>query len=161
TVIFRRRGKAAATDRRCDGEPELRALQFDRAVQLRACALLLRDEARSLVIQHAVGRVVHFERRKDVLAEIILEYLARYDLDQPADHIGARAVVPAFAGIEQQRPAEWETIAGVRREIAPDRAGEGIGQSGRVRQEMPDGCRSGWRPQAIVAGRGVEGFDDL
>jgi hypothetical protein len=49
----------------------------------------------------------------------------------------------------------------MRLEIAPDRAGERIGQSGRVGQEMADGRWPRWRAKAIVAGRRVEGFDDL
>jgi hypothetical protein len=77
-----------------------------------------------------------------VLAEIILELLAGHHLDQLADDIGAGAVVPALARIEQQRPAERIGFAGARLEIAPDRAGERIGQAGRVRQEVFDGRRS-------------------
>ena len=105
-VVISGRCEAAAADRRRDGEPELRLLQFDGAVHARAAALLLRDEARPLCLRHVVGRVIHLERGKDVLAEIILELLAGHHLDQLADDIGAGAVVPALARIEQQRSAE-------------------------------------------------------
>ena len=119
------------------------------------------DEARPLCLRHVVGRVIHLERGKDVLAEIILELLAGHHLDQPADDIGAGAVVPALARIEQQRPAERIGFAGARLEIAPDRAGERIGQSGRVRQEVPDGRRSRCRAEPVGAGRRVERFKDF
>ena len=114
-------------------------MPFNGAIHARAAALLLRDQARRFRFRHVVGRVVHLERRKDVRAEIVLELLPGDDLDQPADDIGAGAVVPALAGIEQQRPAEREGFPGARLEIAPDRTGECVGQSGGVCEEMPDG----------------------
>jgi hypothetical protein len=136
-------------------------LQFNGAVHALAGALLLGDKARPLCLRHVVGRVVHLERGKDVLAEIVLQLLARHHLDQPADDIGAGAVVPALAGIEQQRSAERIGLAGARLEIAPGRAGERIGQSGRVRQEVSDGRRSRGRAKPVVAGRRVERFEDF
>src|SRR6185437_16844473 len=160
-VVISGRSEAAATDRRRYGEPGLRLLQFDRAVHTIAGALLLRDDARPLGLRHIVGSVVHLEWDKDVLAEIILELLAGHRLDQLADDVGRGAVVPALARIEQQRAAERIGFAGVRLEIAPDGASERIGQSGRVRQEMPDGRRLRCRTDLVVAGPGVEGFNDL
>ena len=135
--------------------------QRDGAIHALARALLQCDHARSLGVRHVVGGVVHLQRHKNILAEIILELLARHRLDQLADHVGRGAVVPALAGVEQQRPAERECFAGARLEIAPDRAGEGIGQSGRVGQEMPDQRRACRRTKLVIAGLGIEGLDDF
>ena len=121
----------------------------------------MRDEARPLCLRHVVGGVVHLERGEDVLAEIILQLLTGHHLDQPADDIGAGAVVPALARIEQQRSAERIGFAGARLEIAPGRAGERIGQSGGVGEEVSDRRRSRCRAEPVCAGRRVERFEDL
>jgi hypothetical protein len=141
-VVVGGRGKAAAADRRRYSESRLRFLQFNGAVHVLARALLLRDEARLLCLRHVVGRVVHLERGKNVLAEIILEFLAGYHLNKPAGYVSAGAVVPALARIEQERSAERISFTGARLEIAQGRAGERIAQSGRVRQEVSDRRRS-------------------
>ena len=90
------------------------------------------------------------------MAEIIFELLPGQHLDQPANDIGAGAVVPALTRIEQQRAAEWVGLAGTRLEIAPGRAGERIGQSGRVRQEVPGGRRPHSRAHLVGAARRVK-----
>ena len=114
-----------------------------------------------MAVRHVVGGVVHLQRNEDVRAEVILEPLAGNRLDQPADDIGRGAVVPAGAGIEQQRSAERVHLAGARLQVAPDLAGEGIGQSRRVGQEMPDGRLAGGRTEPVIAGRSVEVFNDF
>jgi hypothetical protein len=77
-----------------------------------------------------------------VLAEVVFEFLARYFLDQLADDIGARAVMPALARVEQQGTAERIVFAGLRLEIAQDRTRERIAEAGRVSENVPNGHRS-------------------
>ena len=160
-VVAGGRGKAAAADRRCDGEAELRLLQFNGAVHTVAAPLLLRNEARPLYFGHVVGGVIHPERGKDVLPEIILELLSGHRLDQLAGDVGRGAVVPALARIEQQRPAERIGCAGARLEVPPYLAGERIGQSGGVGQEVSDGRRSRCRTELIVASLRIKRCEDL
>ena len=112
SVVARGRGQAAAADRRRDGQPRLRRLQDDVAVHAFAGTLLRGDQARALLLRHVVGGVGHLERPEDVLAEIVLELLAGNRLDQLSDDVGAGAVVPALAGIEQQGPTERIGLAG-------------------------------------------------
>src|SRR6266496_5294217 len=68
---------------------------------------------------------------------------------------------PALARVEQQRSAERIFFAVARLEIAPDRAGERIGQSGCVRQEVFDGRGSRCRAEHVGAGGGVKRFKDF
>src|SRR5262249_56583274 len=75
-IIIRSRGETTTTDRFRYGESGLRRLQYDGAVHALARALLRGDEARALFLRHVVGRVRHLERGEDVLAEIVLEFLA-------------------------------------------------------------------------------------
>ena len=91
-----------------------------------------------------------------MLAEIVLEFLARYFLDQLADDVGACAVVPTLARVEQQGTAERISLAGLRLEIAQDRAGERIAEPGRVGEDVPNGRRLGCRAKPIRAGRRIE-----
>ena len=90
-----------------------------------------------------------------------LHAVHRGDLRGIGHDIGAGAVVPALARIEQQRSAERIGFAGARLEIAPGRAGERIGQSGRVGQEVFDCRRSRCRAEPIRPGRRVERFKDF
>ena len=76
TIVVRGRGQTATADWLWYGESGLRRLQYDGAVHALAGALLRGDEARRLLQRHVVGRVRHLERGEDVLAEIVLEFLA-------------------------------------------------------------------------------------
>ena len=80
-----------------------------------------------LVLRDVVEGVRHFQWGKDALAEVLFKRLAGDFLDQPSDRIGAGAVMPALARIEQQRP-DRIIFAGARLEIAHDRACERVAE---------------------------------
>src|SRR6185503_9448028 len=99
--------------------------------------------------------------REDMLAEVIFELLSRDHFDQPPRDVGARAVVPALARVEQQRASEWIGLAGPRLEVAPDRARERIGEAGGVGEEVPHGRLPRGRAELVFAGGRVERLENL
>src|SRR5215471_3909635 len=69
--------------------------------------------------------------------------------------------MPTLAWVEQQRTAKRVVLAGLRLEIAQDCTRERIAESGRVREDVPNGRRPGCRAEPIDAARSVERFEDL
>src|SRR6185312_17541384 len=102
-----------------------------------------------------VGGVAHPERREDLLAEVVLERLARNLLDQAAQPVRAGAVEPPLARFELQR-AHRVFLARARLEVALGRTGEAVAEPRRMREQMPDGDRLGGRPQPVGASGTVE-----
>ena len=94
-----------------------------------------------------------------LLAEVVLELLARNLLDEAAQPVRAGAVEPSLARFELQR-AHRVFLALARLEVAHGRAGEAVAEPRRMREQMPDGDRLGGRPQPVGAGGAVERFED-
>src|SRR6185503_11462229 len=98
--------------------------------------------------------------REDMLAEVIFELLSRDHFDQPPRDVGARAVVPALARLEQQRASERIGLARLRLEVAPYRAGERIGEAGGVGEEVPHRRPALGRAELVFAGGRVERLEN-
>src|SRR5262249_27819055 len=78
-----------------------------------------------------------------------------------ADDVGARAVMPTLAWVEQQGTAEWITFARPRLEVAQNCTRERIAEAGCVGEDMSNGRRPACRAEPIDAARRVERFEDL
>ncbi len=84
---------------------------------------------------NVVGRIHHGQRAENALLKILLEPLAGAPLDQAAHPIGARAVHPLLAGLEEQG-ASRVLLTFTRLEVPNDRAREVVAESRRVRQQV-------------------------
>ena len=100
-------------------------------------------------------RILHAERREDVLAEVDLERLVGHRLDQLADPVHADAVFPPLARLELERSREGGVLAGrdvgharhllvAGQSLAPDR----VGVAGGMRQQMAHLDRALGRPHS-------------
>jgi hypothetical protein len=105
-------------------------------------------------------RVGHAERAEDPAREELVQTLPGDDLDDPAEHVGGDRVAPLAARLEQQRH-RGELIADSRQVSASRRAPleaagavdrvhrvvahEAVGETGGVRQQVPDPDRLGGR----------------
>jgi len=69
--------------------------------------------------------------------------------------------MPALPRVEQQGTAKRIVFAGLRLEIAQDRARERIAESGRVGKDVANGRWPGCWPEPIGAGRRIERFEYL
>src|SRR6267142_514918 len=110
-------------------------------------------------------RILHTERREDVLAEVDLKRLVRHRLNQLADPIHADAVLPPLARLELERSPEGGVLAGrdvghtrhllvAGQSLAPDR----VGVAGGMRQQMAHPDRTPGRPHSrrSILGKALE-----
>ena len=96
---------------------------------------------------------MHVERREDVLLQILVEALARDNLDHAAEHVVAEPVGPAFPGLVGERhlgqPGNLvgnrlqaslidtgSSIASIQAPVVRGHAA--VGEAGRMRKEIPD-----------------------
>src|SRR5262245_48573489 len=134
-VVARGRGEPGTAGDRIAAEWRLYLVLYDRAVGV---AMVHSYEARLLVRRHVVEGVGHPQRLEDVQAEIFVERPAREGFDQPAEPVDAGAVVPALAGLEQQR-TDGIILAGARLEVAQRRAGDGMAEARGVGHQVAHG----------------------
>ena len=144
---------AFVAHRRAAGEPAVRVRQVERGQPV---------HVRRVDRETGIG---HVQRSEHVLGEEGVQRLARGDLDDPAQHLGADPVVPLGAGLEEQRQAgprgagrgevhparrvELEALGAVH---LVHRAGvvEPVGQPGGVGEQVPD-------PDRLDRGHGGRG----
>ncbi len=135
---------------RCAGPAE-RIGRLHRFTGRRVAHVQAREAIDDVVVHVEIG-VGHPQRFEDAGAEELVERHSRHDLDQSAEHVGRHAVVPLGAGLERERHrGPHRTALGQigARWVAPlettppiDRIGhvgvvEAVGETRRVRQEMP------------------------
>ena len=128
-VVISGRGRAAAPIGAAMVSPSC-GFCSSMAPSMRAPARCCCATARPLCLRHVVGRVIHLERAK-MLAGNNPRAFARHHLDKLCRDVGAGAVVPALARSNRSGPPNGQ-VSPARGEIAPDLAGERIGQSGRA-----------------------------
>jgi len=102
--------------------------------------------ARGRLVGHREARAVHSERPEDALFHHFAEAFAAHALDDFADPVDVRAVLPLLAGVEEEDRVERSLG---RRHDARDAAllavvyevvvEEIVAESSRVEHELPDG----------------------